>query len=181
MCLGGGSSLGRRCAVLMLARRGNERTTSVGSRGLRREAERHGDGPIGVYNKSSCFKAGLACLRGTNVRIPGVPHTPAFSLHLIGLRTRDINGLPVCCATYRIGEESSYFEIEREEKPRNPKGGGDATCGGQIYSGLARSGQLYSQGPVRFDKAAAAGPSHLVIRMVRGCSLKLCAQRSAHE
>lgn len=47
---------------------------------------------------------------------------------------------------------------------------------------LFRSGQVRSalwSRPLRVDKAAAAGPSHLVIHMVHGCSLNL--QRPTNE
>lgn len=62
MCLGVENSLGRRCAVLILARRGNERTTAKDWGGVAAlcEADRHDGGTIDLYNKSSSFKAGLA-------------------------------------------------------------------------------------------------------------------------
>lgn len=73
------------------------------------------------------------------LQISESPSTPALLLHLIERRTRVSIGLWSIVPLIVPWEENSYLRLEERRSP-GTRGGGDATCGGQIYSG-----QLYGQ------------------------------------
>lgn len=79
------------------------------------------------------------------MQIPESPSSLALLLYLRGRRTRISIGLWSIVPLVVSWEENSYLRLEERRSP-GTRGGGEATCGGQIYSGPVRSGQLCGQG-----------------------------------
>lgn len=79
------------------------------------------------------------------MQIPESPSILALILHLIGWRTRISIGHWSIVPLVVSWEEDSYLKLEERRSP-GTRGRDDAACGGQIYSGPVRSGQLYGQG-----------------------------------
>lgn len=79
------------------------------------------------------------------MQIPESPSTLALFLHLMGRRTRVAICLWSIVSLVVSWEENSYLRSEKKRSP-GTRGRGDASCGGQIYSGPVRSGQLCGQG-----------------------------------